>query len=144
VGAAGTERGFGAGSRFKSGTGALRLGQVAPHGDDTAIAHARIVRAYESLLSAALAWLRLHYAARLSGLLLVARGDASAAVAALLSERDTALEQLRQAILDDRRAAMLAARRPRRARRAALPKAGCPSRPARPSRPTTRCPDHSP
>jgi hypothetical protein len=64
-------------------------------------------------MQAALGHLRLHYAARLAGLLLCRRTDQSAAIAALEQERDTALDALasrlhrakEQALRDVRQAA---------------------------------------
>jgi hypothetical protein len=44
---------------------------------------------------AAMAHLRLYYTARISGLMLVARGDPAAALSALVNERDAALSALR-------------------------------------------------
>ncbi len=85
-------------------------------GDAGAATRAPIAQAFDDLLSAAMARLRLHYAARIAGLMLGARGDQQAAVAALISERDAALEELRREILESRRKALRAARRPRRRR----------------------------
>jgi hypothetical protein len=82
-------------------------------GDASAATRARIAQAFDDLLSAAMARLRLHYAARIAGLMVTGRGDQQAAVAALLSERDAALEELRREILESRRKALRAARRPR-------------------------------
>jgi hypothetical protein len=120
-------------------------------GDDSAIVCARIMRAFDSLLGAAMARLRLHYAARIGALWLVARVDQSAAMAALTNERDTALNQLRQTILADRRAALQAARR--RARQKRYRVGSSPAKPGAclgPARPGGRHPpdramtDHSP
>jgi hypothetical protein len=85
--------------------------------DDTAILRARIARAFDALLNAALARLRLYYAARISGLMLVARSDRAAAVAALTNERDAALAELGRSIGESRRRAPIAARRMVRKRR---------------------------
>jgi hypothetical protein len=79
--------------------------------DDVAILRARIGRAFDVLLNAAIVRLRLFYAARISGLLLVAQSDRGAAVAALMNERDAALAELERAILESRRRALMKARR---------------------------------
>jgi hypothetical protein len=85
--------------------------------DDAAVLRARIMRAFDALLNAALARLRLYYAARISGLLLMARSDRAAAVAALINERDAALAELERSIRESRRRALMAARRVVRQRR---------------------------
>jgi hypothetical protein len=144
VGAVGTERGLGAGSSFKSGTHRLQRGEAAV-GDGVAVERARVARAYHGLLSAAMARLSLHYAARIAGLLLAARADSGVAVAALMAERDTALDQLRRAILDDRRAALRAVQRRERVGRYHRPTPRtCAYRPAAASGPRVRRSDHSP
>ena len=85
--------------------------------DESAVAYARIARAFDSLLNAAMARLRLHYAARISGLMLTRQGGQSAAVAALMAERDAALAQLRREMVESRRAAIHGARRQGRRKR---------------------------
>jgi hypothetical protein len=75
------------------------------------------MRAFDALLNAAVARLRLHYAARISGLLLVARPGRAEAVAALMNERDVALAELERSIRESRHRALIAARRVVRRRR---------------------------
>jgi len=101
--------------------------------DESAVACARIARAFDSLLNAAMARLRLHYATRISGLLLLSPRDQAAAVAALMNERDAALEILRREFTERRREALRIARRQRRRRRYSV--AIEPVRPDRPKRP---------
>jgi hypothetical protein len=143
VGAVGTERGLGARSSFKSGTHRLQRGEAAV-GDGVAVERARIARAFHGMLSAAMARLSLHYAARIAGLLLTARADSAAAVAALLAERHTALGQLRLAILEDRRAALRAIRRRERGSRYGRPTPWFGAHRPAASGPRVRRRDHSP
>jgi hypothetical protein len=89
--------------------------------DERAIARARIAQAYHSLTSAALGRLRMLYAARIGSLLLAARDDPSAALAALQQERDTAMDQLRQELEREKDQAMRAVRTRRRRRRSRVP-----------------------
>ncbi len=134
----GTERGFGAGSTAKSGTTRLQAKRGVKEGGADAGARARIALAFDNLLNAAMARLRLHYAARIAGLMLGARGGQHAAVTALLSERDAALEELGREIQETRRKALRAARRPRRRRyRAAFERLQIEGR-GRPTRPGGR------
>lgn len=81
--------------------------------DETVVLRTRIMRAFDALLNAALARLRLHYAARISGLLLGGRLDRAAAVAALTNERDAALVELEHSIRESRRRALMAVRKRR-------------------------------
>lgn len=131
----GTKRGFAAGSSLKSGTKQLRRIET----DEVAVDRARVARAFDVLMNAAMARLRLHYAARIGGLLLLGRADQSAAVAALLNERDTALARLQNSIGESRKEAMRAARRtPRRKRYDRASSAPQPG-PRRPARSDPRC-----
>jgi hypothetical protein len=103
--------------------------------DESAVTCARIARAFDSLLSASMARLRLHYAARISALVLAGRGEQTAAVAALASEHDAALEQLRHASHDRRREALrFARRRSRQKRMGVVFEPVQPERPCRPAR----------
>jgi hypothetical protein len=94
-----------------------------------------------------MARLRLHYAMRISGILLTSSGDRSAAVAALIRERDAALDRLRQEMGESRRQALRAARRQSsRLRSVEVEPSGYPARPggmASPARGRTRK-DYSP
>lgn len=64
-----------------------------------------------------MARLRLHYAARIAALLLTSRDDADSALAALQSERDAALEQLRLSHAKEKERALQAVRLQRTRRR---------------------------
>lgn len=104
--------------------------------DEAAIACARLARAFQSELSAAMAALHSHYAARISGLLLTGCGDQSAAIAALQQERDVAVARLQDTARQRKANAMQAARRAIRRRfRVATPRVlaeqGGPLRPRR-------------
>jgi hypothetical protein len=70
---------------------------------------ARIMAAYGGILDAALGQLGLHYAARIAALAVCRRGDNAAALAALQAERDTAIERVREAVRQEREAALRAA-----------------------------------
>lgn len=84
--------------------------------DERAVTCARIARGFHALMTSALASLRLHYAARIAALMLVRRGDPSAALAALELERDAALFRLREAIRQEKEAAIRQTRANRRRR----------------------------
>jgi len=101
--------------------------------DERAVMRARIASAFDALLSAAMARLRLHYATRISALLLVKRGDPSAALATLMSEREAALAGLCREIMEDRRRALRAVRRRRRRYRVNIGRLRA-ERPRRPER----------
>lgn len=74
--------------------------------DDQAIACARIMRAFDGILAAAMADLRLRYAVRFAAILAVRTGNPAAALEALTLERDAAMTQLASAILEERDKAM--------------------------------------
>jgi hypothetical protein len=116
-GANGTKGGFDAWATIKSDSrnGPLRMRRMRSS-DEAAIACARIARAFQSELSAAMASLHLHYAARISGLLLTKRGDLGTAIAALQQERDAAIARLQDTIRQRKANAMQAARRAMRRR----------------------------
>lgn len=137
-GANGTKGGFDAWATIKSDSriGPLRMRRMRSS-DEAAIACARIARAFQTELSAAMASLHLHYAARISGLRLTKRGDLGAAIAALHRERDAAIARLQDTIRQRKANAMQAARRALRRRfRVAAPNALAEQglRPLRPGR----------
>jgi hypothetical protein len=78
--------------------------------DGRAVAWARIGLAFESLLSAAMAQLYLHYAARIGALTVCRRGDQAAAIAALRQEREAALARLQSDMTQEKETAMRTAR----------------------------------
>jgi hypothetical protein len=82
--------------------------------DETAVACARVARAFHGLISAALGQLRIFYEARIASVLLAARGDPSAAIAMLQQERDAALERMRHALEQEKERAVRAVRARRR------------------------------
>jgi hypothetical protein len=80
--------------------------------DSIAVECARLVRAFEAILSAATASLLLHYAARLAAAAVTkGPGERAAALAALERERDAALAALQAAIHQQRKEAIERARR---------------------------------
>jgi len=97
--------------------------------------------AFAALLGSGSARLRQLYAARMAAANLCRRGDAAAAIAALQSERDAALEQLRIALLAERSLALRRSRQRARFRAQPLALRSRTSRPdrkrraVRPSRP---------
>jgi hypothetical protein len=81
-------------------------------GDTVALECARVSRAFASILSAAMASLLLHYAARLAAASVTkSPGDRAAAVAALEHEREAALASLRISIRQQRKEAIEGARK---------------------------------
>src|SRR5262249_17438850 len=136
---AGTDRGFGARTTSKSGSGSPSIGSTRrARSDAVAIACARVSRGYTALLRAALGHLRSIYAARFAALLVARRGDTAAALAALERERDDALRHLAERLVLDRQRAVDDVRRAAMGRRRATRLA---------SRPRPRCrwplsPDH--
>jgi hypothetical protein len=107
----GTKRGFGAASTSKSGRPPHRSKRSKAFSDEAGVAAARIARAFHVLLGAAMAGLRCYYASRLSGLRLRRGGDARAAIAALIQERNAAFAQLFAQHQESRRRATWTARR---------------------------------
>jgi len=102
--------------------------------------------AYAGLLGAGSARLRQLYAARIAAAALCKRGDVSAMIAALQSERDAALEQLHVSLVAERALAMCRSQPKTRFRIRAfepLPSPGRPDRKRRAAYPFRPCPAYS-
>jgi hypothetical protein len=105
----GTEREFGA--RGTSKLRAKRMPRRSDRGDAVAMECARVSRAFESILSAAMASLVLYYTARLAAASATkSPGERAAAIAALEQEREAALSALRASVHQQRKQAIDRAR----------------------------------
>lgn len=110
----GLTRGFGNRSVTRSGIDPPRQHRTLSESDMAAIARAQMLRALDGLLQSGMARLRLHYAARLAGVMVLSRRDRPAAIAALIGEREAALARLREEIAQSRTSHLARLRRSRR------------------------------